>query len=45
MDLGILRPYTIPQLTEEVVKVANKGLKIPATLPQVIAEVMYVGKV
>ena len=43
VGIGIFRPYTIPQVIVEVVKVLDIYLKRPVTLPQVIAEVMGLG--
>ena len=45
VGIGILRPYTIPQVIVEVVKIVDIYLKRPATLPQVIAEVLDIGQV
>ena len=45
VDVGLLRPATVPQLIVEVVKDVDIGLKIPSTLPQVIAKVVDVDQV
>ena len=45
VDIGIFIPYTITQVIVEVVKVVGIGLKRTTNLPQVITEVMDVGKV
>ena len=45
MEIGLLRPANFPQLIVEVVKVVYIGIKIPDTLPQVIADVLDVGQV
>ena len=39
MDIGLLRPATIPQVITEVVDI---GILIPATITQVITEDMLV---
>ena len=44
VNIGLLRPATLPQVIMEVVKVKDMGLKRPATPPQVIAEVVDVDK-
>ena len=45
MENFLLRTATFPWLILEVVKVVYIGLKIPATLPQLIMEVLDVGQV
>ena len=45
MDIGLLRPSTLPQVIMEVMKVVEMCIKIPATLPQVNVEVLDVGQV
>ena len=45
MDIGLLRPATLPQVIAEIVKVVDIDLLIPAALSQVIAEVVDVGQV
>ena len=45
MDIGILRTSTLPQLIAEAAKVVYIGLKIPATLRQVITDFMDVGQI
>ena len=43
MDIGLLRPATLPQVITEVAKVLNIVLLIPYTFPHVISEVVDVG--
>ena len=45
VDIGLLRPATIPQVVVDVVKVVDRGILRPASLPQVIEEVMDLGQV
>ena len=45
VDIFILRPSTVPQVTGEVVEVMDIGLKRLVTIPQGIVEVMDVGQV
>ena len=44
MDIGLLIPANISQVIEAVMKVAEICILRPETLPQVIAEVMAIGK-
>ena len=45
MDIGLLRPATLPQVVVDVVKFVDKDLLRPASLLQVIAEVVNLGQV
>ena len=45
VEIGLLRPATVPQVIMEVMKVVEIGLKRPENLPQLIAEVVEVGQV
>ena len=45
MDIGLLRPATLPQVVVDAVKVVDRGILRPASLPQVIAEVVELGQV
>ena len=45
MEIDLLRPYNLPQLTVEEMKVVEIVIKRPATLPQVITEVLGVVQV
>ena len=45
VDIGLVRPDTLPQVIVEFMKVVNLGLEISATLTQLIAEVVDVGQV
>ena len=42
MNIGLLRPATLPQVIADFVKAVDIGLLIPATLTQVIMEVVDV---
>ena len=44
VNIGILRPATIRQVSMEVLEVVVIGLKRPDPLPQVIAEVVETGQ-
>ena len=44
LDIGVLRPATVPQVIMEVMKVLEIGLKIPANLPKLIVEVVDIGQ-
>ena len=45
VEIGILKPGTLPHVIVEVMKVVEIGFKIPGNLPQMIAEVVDVGQV
>ena len=45
MEIGLLRPETLPQVILEVMKFMEIFLKRSATLPKVIVEVMDLFKV